>query len=210
MSKTPEFKNVLSASQLESLSDKFLFINRELRAQNKALINELMQRSDPEMHWDGTFLRLLKSATRSGFRDRRTYEYRGINIDQQTHLGIDLASVAMSPVPAANSGKVIYAETLGIYGRALVIDHGYGLFTMYAHFSDFSVHVGQMVEKGDIIGHTGNSGLSGRDHLHYSVLVSGTFVDPLEWWDASWIHNNIKSKIDRLKEGEISAMGHSL
>jgi len=202
LSKTPEFKNVLSGRQLESPEDKFLYINRELRAQNKALINELMQRSDPEMHWDGTFLRLPKSATRSGFGDQRTYEYRGINIDQQTHLGIDLASVAMSPVPAANSGKVIYAEKLGIYGRTLVIDHGYGLFTMYAQLSGFSVHYGQMVKKGDIIGHTGNSGLSGGDHLYFSILVSGTFVDPLEWWDTSWIHNNIKSKIDWLEERE--------
>jgi len=202
LSKTPEFEEVLSGHQLESPEDKFLFINRELRVQDKAVLNDLMQRSDPEMHWGGTFLRLPNSATKAGFGDRRTYQYRGKNIDQQTHLGIDLASVAMSPVPAANSGKVIYAKTLGIYGRTLVIDHGYGLFTLYAHLSGFRAHDGQMVKKGDIIGRTGNSGLSGGDHLHYSVLVSGTFVDPLEWWDAKWIHNNIKSKIDRLGQGE--------
>ena len=117
-------------------------------------------------------------------------------------LALFVVGLAMSPVPAANSGKVIYAKTLGIYGRTLIIDHGYGLFTMYAHLSGFSTHDGQMVKKGDIIGRTGNSGLSGGDHLHYSVLVSGTFVDPLEWWDSKWIHNNIKSKIDRLGQGE--------
>jgi len=105
LEKTPEFENVLLGRQLESPRDKFLFINRELRAQNRAVVNELMERSDPEIHWDGTFLRLPKSATRVGFWYRRTYEYRGINIDQQTHLGIDLASVATSPVSAVNSGK---------------------------------------------------------------------------------------------------------
>ncbi len=201
LEKLPEFEKTLAGNSLESPADKFLFINREIRAQNKVVLNTLMQQSDPVMYWDGTFLRLPKSATRSGFGDRRTYQYQGKTVDKQTHLGIDLASLAMSPVPAANSGKVIFAETLGIYGRLIVIDHGYGLFSMYAHLSGFNVPVGQMVKKGDIIGNTGKSGLAGGDHLHYSVLISGTFVDPLEWWDASWIQNNITNKIERLGEG---------
>jgi murein DD-endopeptidase MepM/ murein hydrolase activator NlpD len=200
--KLPEFQKTLAGQSLEAPLDKFLFINREIRAQNQVVLNKLMQKSDPSKYWDGTFLRLPKSATRSGFGDRRTYLYKGKPVDKQTHLGIDLASLALSPVPAANSGKVVYAETLGIYGRLLVIDHGYGLFTMYAHLSSFNVPVGQVVKKGEIIGNTGKSGLAGGDHLHYSVLISGTFVDPLEWWDASWIHNNITPKIERSGEGE--------
>jgi murein DD-endopeptidase MepM/ murein hydrolase activator NlpD len=202
LGRLPEFEKALADQNLEDPLDKFLFINREIRARNKAVLNKLMQQSDPTIYWNGTFLRLPKSATRSGFGDRRTYQYNGKTIDKQTHLGIDLASLAMSPVPAANSGKVIYAETLGIYGRLIVIDHGYGLFSMYAHLSSFNVPVGQIVKKGDIIGSTGKSGLAGGDHLHYSVLISGTFVDPLEWWDASWIHNNITNKIERSGEGE--------
>jgi len=200
--KLSEFEKPLAGQALESLLDKFLFINKELRGKNKAVLNQLMQQSDATLHWDGTFLRLPKSATRSGFGDRRTYQYQGKTIDHQTHLGIDLASISMSPVPVANSGKVVYAKKLGIYGRLVVIDHGYGLFSMYAHLSNFNVQVGQMVNKGDIIGNTGKTGLAGGDHLHYSVLVSGTFVDPLEWWDASWIYNNITSKIVALGEGE--------
>ncbi len=202
LGKLPEFEKALADQNLKDPLDKFLFINRDIRAQNKAVLNKLMQQSDPTMYWKGTFLRLPKSATRSGFGDRRTYQYNGKTIDKQTHLGIDLASLAMSPVPAANSGKVIYAETLGIYGRLIVIDHGFGLFSMYAHLSSFNVPVGQIVKKGDIIGSTGKSGLAGGDHLHYSVLMSGTFVDPLEWWDASWIQNNITNKIERSGEGE--------
>jgi murein DD-endopeptidase MepM/ murein hydrolase activator NlpD len=202
LGKLPEFEKTLAGQSLEDPLEKFLFVNREIRARNKDILNKLMQQSDPTMYWSGTFLRLPKSATKSGFGDRRTYQYKGKTVDKQTHLGIDLASVAMSPVPAANSGKVIYAETMGIYGRIIVIDHGYGLFSMYAHLSSFNVPVGQTVKKGDIIGNTGKSGLAGGDHLHYSVLISGTFVDPLEWWDASWIHNNITNKIERSGEGE--------
>jgi murein DD-endopeptidase MepM/ murein hydrolase activator NlpD len=202
LKKLPEFEKSITGSNLESPVDKFLFINKELRGQNKAVLSKLMQQSDPVMYWEGTFLRLPKSATRSGFGDRRTYQYKGKTIDHQMHLGIDLASLAMSPVPAANTGKVVYAETLGIYGRLVVIDHGYGLFSMYAHLSNFNVQVGQKVKKGDIIGNTGTSGLAGGDHLHYSILMSGTFVNPLEWWDASWIRNNITNKFERLGEGE--------
>jgi len=202
LGKLPEFQKTLAGQSLEEPLDKFLFINREIRARNQAVLIKLMQKSDPTTHWDGTFLRLPKSATRSNFGDRRTYLYKGKSVDKQTHLGIDLASLAMSPVPAANTGRVVYAETLGIYGRLMVIDHGYGLFTMYAHLSSFNVPVGQMVKKGEIIGNTGKSGLAGGDHLHYSALISGTFVDPLEWWDASWIHNNITNKIERSGEGE--------
>ena len=202
LEKLPEFEKNLAGLNLESPVDKFLFINKELRAQNKAVLSKLMQQSDADMYWEGTFLRLPRSATRSGFGDRRKYQYKGKTIDRQTHLGIDLASLAMSPVPAANTGKVVYAETLGIYGRLVVIDHGYGLFSMYAHLSNFNVHVGQRVKKGDIIGNTGTSGLAGGDHLHYSILMSGTFVDPLEWWDASWIRNNITNKFEQLGEGE--------
>jgi len=198
LGKLPEFKQELAGQEMTSNLDKFLFVNRDVRAQNMTVIRRIMQQSDPEVYWKGSFLRLPKSATRSGFGDRRTYRYQGKTIDHQTHLGIDLASLAHSAIPAANTGKVVYADRLGIYGRMLVIDHGCGLFSMYAHLSSFTASVGQMVEKGAIIGHTGTSGLAGGDHLHFSVLVSGTFVNPIEWWDPSWIVNNITSKIERL------------
>jgi murein DD-endopeptidase MepM/ murein hydrolase activator NlpD len=107
-----------------------------------------------------------------------------------------LASLQHSPVPAANAGKVVFAEPLGIYGRAVIIDHGFGLFSMYAHLSQIAVAVDQVVAKGDILGKTGKSGLAGGDHLHFSMLVHHTFVNPVEWWDAKWIENNIQSKID--------------
>ena len=145
-------------------------------------------------HWQGVFMRLPRSATRAGFGDKRTYHYGGKRVDQQTHLGIDLASISNSPVPAANAGKVVYAQRLGIYGRTVVIDHGWGLFSMYAHLNSFEVKEGELVQKGDIIGSTGTSGLAGGDHLHFSVLVQGVFVNPLEWWDPTWIQNNITNK----------------
>ena len=150
------------------------------------------------MYWQGAFGRLPGSATRSGFGDRRTYFYQGQKIDQQFHLGVDLASLSQSPIPAANKGKIVFADRLGIYGKTIIIDHGFGLFSMYSHLSGFDRHVDQMVSKGEIIGRTGNTGLAGGDHLHFSVLVNDVFVNPLEWWDATWIIHNVTGKIKRI------------
>ena len=114
-------------------------------------------------------------------------------------MGIDLASINQAPVPAANTGKIVFVENLGIYGGTIVMDHGFGLFSMYSHLSHMDVTVGQDVEKGAIIGKTGRTGLAGGDHLHFSMLVHHTFVNPLEWWDAQWIQNNIDDKLQALQ-----------
>jgi murein DD-endopeptidase MepM/ murein hydrolase activator NlpD len=66
---------------------------------------------------------------------------------------------------------------------------------MYSHLSRMDVETGQMVQKGEIMGRTGMSGLAGGDHLHFGILVHHTFVNPVEWWDAMWIKNNITNKI---------------
>ena len=110
-------------------------------------------------------------------------------------MGIDLASLSQAPVPAANSGKVVFTDTVGIYGKTVIIDHGFGLFSMYSHLSHINAVSGQSVRMGDIIGKTGSTGLAGGDHLHFGMLVHDTFVNPLEWWDAKWIKNNISDKI---------------
>jgi len=115
------------------------------------------------------------------------------------HLGIDLASVSQSPVPAANRGKVVLTENIGIYGKTVIIDHGFGLFSMYSHLSGFGVQEGQIVDRGTIIGQTGTTGFAAGDHLHFGVLVHNTFVNPVEWWDASWIKNNITAKIEAVQ-----------
>ena len=126
---------------------------------------------------------------------------KGKYLDSQVHLGVDLASVANAPVPAANKGKVVFTGDLGIYGKTVLLDHGYGLFSMYSHLNSFDVKEGQVVEKSGIIGRSGSTGLAAGDHLHFSMLVNNIFVNPLEWWDASWISNNVTGKIEAVKSG---------
>ena len=115
------------------------------------------------------------------------------------HLGIDLASVSNSPVPAGNAGVVAFASAsggLGIYGKTVILDHGYGLFSMYSHLSQIAVQVGGRMARGDKLGRTGSTGMAGGDHLHFSILINDTFVNPVEWWDRKWIQNNVTSKIE--------------
>lgn len=194
--KMPEFRSQVTVGGDASQLDVFLSVNRDLRRRNYETISAATVNTDPKIYWKGVFRRLPGAANRAGFADHRNYVYEGKSIDKQIHLGIDLASLQHSPVPAANGGKVVFAEPLGIYGRAVIIDHGFGLFSMYAHLSHIAVAVDQVVAKSDILGKTGKSGLAGGDHLHYSMLVHHTFVNPVEWWDAKWIENNIQSKID--------------
>jgi len=194
--KLPEFSTELTHLQAAGVLDKFLFINRDLRRANYETIREVCQKTDPVFLWQGSFLRLPKSAPQARFADQRTYRYNGRVIDHQVHLGVDLASVKHSEVPAANNGMVVFAETLGIYGKTVIIDHGLGLFSMYSHLSQISVNVGEKVSRGDVLGRTGATGLAGGDHLHFSIIVHDSFVNPIEWWDASWIENNISTKID--------------
>jgi murein DD-endopeptidase MepM/ murein hydrolase activator NlpD len=197
----PEFQSVLAPKSNAGLLEQFLFVNRDLRRMNYETLVEKTRRSHPAVLWQGTFLRLPNAAPRAGFADQRTYTYEGREIDRQEHLGVDLASLAHSEVPAANSGVVVFAEHLGIYGLTVLLDHGVGLFSMYAHLSRIDVKPGERLDKGQPLGQTGSTGLAGGDHLHFSMMVHHTFVDPIEWWDPAWIKNMITSKLDAAKTG---------
>ena len=193
--KMPEFDDGIFKTPPASPVDKFLAINRDVRLANAEQFKGLSKKSDGSIYWKDTFLRLPNAARKASFADHRDYQYQGQVIDKQVHVGIDLASLAHSPVPAGNTGKVVFAGPIGIYGETVVIDHGIGLFSTYSHLSSIQVQQGQMVTRGDIIGATGATGLAGGDHLHYGMLVGGVFVNPVEWWDPEWIKNNITLRI---------------
>ena len=197
--KLPDFDSALQRTSAKSPVDRFLFVNRDLREANYRKITEVCRSSDNQLHWRGVFSRLPNAANRARFADHRTYYYKKKEIDRQVHLGIDLASLANSPVPAANSGVVVFAEPLGIYGSTVIIDHGFSLFSMYSHLSFIAVKAGDKITKGATLGRTGSTGMAGGDHLHFSMLINDRFVNPVEWWDKKWIENNIFSKIEQVK-----------
>ena len=189
-------KNGSFQGEKNPLLKKFLYINKKIRKRNVEEVLSIPQISENKKLWDGKFLRLKGAARRAGFVDHRIYKYKGKEIDRATHLGIDLASTANASVKAANSGTVILAREIGIFGNTVIIDHGFGLCSLYSHLSLISAKKGDAVKKGDEVGSTGMTGLAGGDHLHFSMIVHNVFVNPVEWWDNSWIKNNITSKIN--------------
>ena len=181
------------------LITRYLKINGEMRRKNNQALADLRLKTAEKFLWSGPFLQLSNSKVESQFADTRTYIYKGKKVDVQTHLGFDLSVVKNVEVVAANDGQVVFAERLGIYGNAVVIDHGYGLQSIYAHLSRIAVKPGEMVKKQQVIGLSGATGLAGGDHLHFSMQVDGVQVNPVEWWDEHWIHDRILSKIATAK-----------
>lgn len=179
-----------------SLLEQYLVINRELRQAELDRVTELSNLSEPAFLWSGPFLQMTNSALKANFAQTRSYLYDGREVDRQTHLGLDLASTARAPVPAPNAGRVVFAGWMTLYGNVVVIDHGYGLLSLCGHLSSVDVAEGDEVERGEIVGRSGTTGLAGGDHLHLEIFVHGQSVDPLQWLDGKWIQDNITSKIE--------------
>ena len=193
--KVPELAHESGLPVSGDLVQDYIHINRDLRQQNEARIRQVTAHSALEPLWDGAFRRQPNTAPLSSFADRRTYTHHGDVIDHQTHLGYDLASLKLSPVEAAQNGVVVYAENLGIYGNAVILDHGLGIFTLYGHLSSIAVQAGERVRTGQTLGQSGETGLAGGDHLHFSVMLWGVHVDPVEWWDPHWLRDRVTAKL---------------
>ena len=179
----------------DDLVGSFLRINGELRRRNDQAIAELTARTSRDMLWADAFQALGNASVESRFADNRTYFHQGKEIDRQVHLGFDLAVTRRIPVLAANGGVVVYAADLGIYGNAVIVDHGLGLQSLYGHLSSIDVASGDRVERGQRLGPSGMTGLAGGDHLHFTMLVNGHPVNPVEWWDPKWIQDRVLRKI---------------
>ncbi len=180
----------------------FLKINGELRRENNRQLAGLCLKTEERFLWSKPFRQLTNSKVEAQFADHRRYLYHGAKIDEQDHLGFDLAVTANVGVVAANDGRVVFADYLGIYGNCVVIDHGYALQSIYGHLKSIGVKVGDLVRQGQEIGLSDSTGLAGGDHLHFSMQVDGVQVTPAEWWDSHWIHDRI---LEKFPNGQLPA-----
>ncbi len=170
-------------------------INTEMRSANEAQIREIVADPSESKLWNGAFTQLRNSKVTSKFAEQRSYFFDGQKISEATHFGYDRASTAGAPVEASNSGLVAFVGDIGIYGNTVIIDHGMDLFSLYAHLSSVSVSAGDRVEKHDTLGFSGATGLAGGDHLHFAILLGGTYVEPLEWWDPAWVKTHVDAHL---------------
>ena len=193
-----------AAARQGAPKDVFVAVNKRLRKENEDRITEITKKATPAMLWKGAFSQLSNSKVEANFADQRTYMYNGEPIDTAYHLGYDLSVTKNYPVEAANSGTVAFTGDLGIYGNTVIVDHGLGLFTLYAHLSSIDVKAGDSVTKRQILGKTGETGLAAGDHLHFGIYLDGVAVLPVEWWDQKWIDDNITPKLEGRSGQEIA------
>jgi murein DD-endopeptidase MepM/ murein hydrolase activator NlpD len=178
------------------LVTRFQKINTEMRRSNNKTLSDLRLKSEPRFLFSQPFQQQPNSKVESNFADVRNYFYQGKKIDQQVHLGYDLSITQHVGVQASNDGRVVYAAPLGIYGNCIVVDHGYGLQSIYGHLSEIAVREGDTVKRGQVMGKSGQTGLAGGDHIHFSMQLDGVQIDPKEWWDAHWIKDHIAKRVD--------------
>jgi murein DD-endopeptidase MepM/ murein hydrolase activator NlpD len=177
---------------LDQLVTAFLQVNREGRKEAEAKIRAITQaETAAKPLWTGPFHQQPNTKVFANFPEERTYEVEGRTVDTAWHLGIDLASSKRTPVEASNAGRVVFTGANGIYGNMIVLDHGLGLFTLYAHLSEIGVKVGQEVKVREPLGRSGETGLAGGDHIHFALLVRGVYASPLEWWDPHWLRDRV-------------------
>jgi murein DD-endopeptidase MepM/ murein hydrolase activator NlpD len=175
---------------------RFVKINSEMRKANNKTLAELRFKTADHFLFSQPFQRQSHSAAEATFADLRHYIYQGKEIDQQVHLGYDLAVTQHVGVEASNDGRVVWAAPLGIYGNCIVVDHGYGLQTIYGHMSHFDVHEGDMVKRGQVMGQSGMTGMAGGDHIHFAMQLDGVQIDPKEWWDPHWIQDHVARRVE--------------
>jgi murein DD-endopeptidase MepM/ murein hydrolase activator NlpD len=200
---SPELK--LAVGPNESYLPAFLKVNNDLRRMNAEKIVELSKQTAPQFLWNGPFLPLGNAAVESKFADHRTYYYEGKEVDQQVHLGFDLAVTKNIQVLAGNDGKVVFADYLGIYGNCVVLDHGMGVQSLYGHLSSIDVKPGDTVKRNQKIAVSGMTGMAGGDHLHFSIQLQGHPVNPVEWWDPHWIQDRVVRKVQEAGGGGAQA-----
>lgn len=175
---------------------KFIGVNETIRAYNDNLIHKYASKISTHLleTWKIKAFYPLKNAKLVGdFGVTRHYYYqdKDIEISRSYTFGYDFASTRHAPIISESSGEVVFAAENGIYGKMLMIDHGFGLYTMYGHCSKFLVEDGEDVEEGQTIAKTGKTGLALGDHLHFTVLVQGVEVWPMDWMKENWIKKNI-------------------
>ena len=183
---------------MEDNFEKFKYINETIRTEDDTLITKSLQEAmqeraktiSPKPAWEH-FAPLKGYSTVGRFGDARTYIAPDKQTSQSLHLGIDMASVKNDKIHLSNDGKIALSRQLGVYGKTILVEHNFGLVSLYSHLQELQKAEKETAKKGEILGLTGQSGWAFGDHLHFGILVGGVAVRVAEWVDSKWIKNNI-------------------
>jgi len=144
-------------------------VNRESKR-----LNDLFQKFGNERVWKGAFIRPVEGELSGAFGTRRIINGQ----PKSPHTGVDLRAEEGTPVWASNSGRVALVDDFFFSGKSVILDHGWGLYSMYFHLSEARVRVGDQIPKGTELGRVGSTGRSTGPHLHWGIILNGARVDP--------------------------------
>lgn len=195
-----ENENIRALDSFEDEIARFRYVNESIRAKDSRKIADKILNMERDFGAIDVFKPTNGARVVGLFGDNRKFSFNRMDAGESYHLGIDLAGLKNMPVIASNDGVVVLSEELGIHGNAVVIEHGFGIASLYAHLSESLVKEGDNVKKGDIIAKTGASGLAFGDHLHFSVLLQGVPSISNEWMDSRWLKTHINDIINSAKE----------
>lgn len=147
----------------------------EERAEMEAEMLRAIWETDTDRLWKDDFMMPLDNAFSTAFGVKRIMN----KVKTSVHTGLDIRGKTGEPVRATNRGRVVVAEELFYGGNTLVLDHGQGIYSYYMHLSEFGAEVGDVVEKGDIIGAVGATGRATGPHLHFGIKINETNANPL-------------------------------
>ena len=191
-----------SIPETEDVTQQFVAVNGKLRDWTERRVREIARSAaDTPARWvapasEGIVFLRPSAAESASFGEKRRYLLSGSEIGNSESFGVDLAMSPGAAVSAAAAGTTLFVGSLGIYGNCVIIDHGAGVTSLYAHLSNATVSVGQTLERGDVIGNVGWTGLVRRELLHFQIRLQGVAVRPIEWWDKRWVHDHLVQKIE--------------
>lgn len=164
-------------------SDRVYLIDPEIERAEFARLSAVFAKSDQARAWDEDgFSPPIFSEYSSPFGELRLLN----DVVETRHTGWDMRAATGTPILASAAGRVAFAGVMDIRGNYVIIDHGFGVFTGYAHFSQIHVTRGQEVTAGQVLGLSGNTGRSSGPHLHWEMTINGDWIDPAEFASA-WI-----------------------
>jgi len=161
---------------------------------DESVLSDPLSQTEGRKLWSGTFARPVSSYPSNSTGDQRTITINGQELLKGPALGARFQVSTRQKVVAANSGRVTFIDTLPLSGTTLIVDHGFGLSSVYAHLSSALVKPGEEVAKGQPVGQTGSSGLAQSEEVYFELRLHGVPVSPNEWWDDSWIADHIQNK----------------
>jgi murein DD-endopeptidase MepM/ murein hydrolase activator NlpD len=146
------------------------------------LIRTIYSVYTPQWLGEGVFILPSSGEPDANFGEKRIFN----NKPRSSHSGVDISSPFGAEVIASNSGRILLANDLYFAGKSVIIDHGLGVFSFYCHFSKIIATRGTLVNKGEVIGEVGATGRVTGPHLHWSVRINGSRVDPFSLLSLSW------------------------